>query len=47
MEYRVWYTPYGYPGESDYIEIEAESEQEARMHGAVYGWVESVETIRR
>lgn len=43
--YRVWYTPYGLKDESDYIDITAESEKEAREFAATCGWVEDVEII--
>lgn len=46
MEYRVWYRPYRFGDEEDFIDVEAENEQEARRLGAALGWVTSVELIR-
>lgn len=46
MEYRVWYHPYLYWDEEDYVDVVADSEQAARSRGAAYGWVTDVE-IRR
>lgn len=46
MEYRVWYTPYGLSDEEDFVEVEAENEQEARRFGAALGWVTFVELVR-
>ena len=42
-QYRVWYAPYGYPEESDYMDVEAKTEKEAREIVSASGWVESVE----
>lgn len=46
MEYRVWYSPYGYSDESDYIDVVADSEQEARRRASAFGWVTDVEPLK-
>ena len=43
--YRVWYSPYDYPDESDVIEVMATDEKEARYRASDLGWVSSVEEI--
>lgn len=40
--FQVWYTPYGMYGESDFIEVTAENEDEARRFASSCGWVEEV-----
>ena len=41
-KYQIWYTPYGLDGESDYVEGEFESKDEAYRYGGACGWVEEV-----
>lgn len=44
-EYRVWYRVYLLDDEEDFVEVEAENEQEARRYASAYGWVTLVEVI--
>ena len=45
ITYRVWYNPYSYPEEEDYIDITGRTEKEARESAATLGYVTGVETI--
>ena len=44
-KYRVWYEPYGLIGESDFMDVEAVNETEARRFVSSFGWIESVEKM--
>lgn len=44
--YRVWYKPYGFNDEEDFVEVEAENEQEARRYAGAYGWVIDIEVVK-
>ena len=46
MIYRVWYKPYGFQDEEDFVEVTVDSEKSAREKGAAYGWVVDVEVIK-
>lgn len=44
-KFRVWYEPYGFRGESDFMDVTAVNEKEAREFVSASGWVESVEEL--
>lgn len=41
--FRVWYNPYNYPDEEDYIDVTAVDEDEARRRARTLGYVTEVE----
>lgn len=45
-KFRVWYQPYGLSGESDFIDVTAENEDEARRFASSCGYVEEVYEIK-
>lgn len=46
MTYTVWYRPYGFDDEEDFMEVKAENEQEARRQARTLGWVTCVEVTK-
>lgn len=45
FRFRVWYEPYGFSGESDFMDVTAVDETEARRFVSSFGWVESIEEL--
>lgn len=45
--YRVWYSPYNYPNEEDFMEVTAKDEEDAREFVATNGYVTDVQEIDR
>lgn len=43
--YRVWYRPFDYPDEEDYVDICARDSRDARYRGNSYGYVTDVEML--
>jgi hypothetical protein len=43
--YRVWYRPFDYPDEEDYVDICAKDSRDARYRGNGYGYVTDVEML--
>lgn len=43
--YRVWYHPFDYPDEEDYVDIYAKDTKDARYRGNSYGYVTDVEFL--
>ena len=43
--YRVWYRPFDYPDEEDYVDIYARDTKDARYRGNAYGYVTEVEML--
>ena len=43
--YRVWYRPYDYLDEEDYVDIYAKDTEDARYRGGTYGYVTDVEML--
>ena len=43
--YRVWYRPFDYPDEEDYVDICAKDSRDARYRGNSYGYVTDVEML--
>ena len=44
-KYRVWYRPFDYPDEEDYVDIYATDTKDARYRGNSYGYVTDVEYL--
>lgn len=44
-KYRVYYNPYDYPDEEDFIEVYADNEKEAERKGSSVGYVTSIEEV--
>lgn len=44
-QYRVWYRPFDYPDEEDYVDIYATDTKDARYRGNSYGYVTDVEYL--
>ena len=45
MRFRVWYHPYGYSDECDFVEGTFKSEDDAIRYARSLGWVSDVELI--
>lgn len=43
--YRIWYEPYGMPDEEDFIDVDADSEEEAVRFARTCGYVTGIEWI--
>lgn len=44
-QYRVWYRPFDYPDEEDYVDVYATDTKDARYRGNSYGYVTDVEYL--
>lgn len=45
MKYRVWYEPYGFEGEEDFMDVEAVNETEAVRFVRSFGYTHEVEVL--